>query len=54
MTENIFLLRFGFDGNQKLVQKIDRDELLMRMLQSRLKRIRIVDELITISNQRKT
>ena len=54
MTENIFNLRFGFDGNQKMVQKIDRDELLMRMLESRLKRIRIVDKLIAISNHRKT
>lgn len=32
MTENIFMLRFGFDGNQQMVSKIDRDELLMRML----------------------
>ena len=54
MTENIFMLRFGFDGNQEMVQKIDRDELLMRMLQSRLKRIRIVEHLISISNKRKT
>lgn len=32
MTENIFQLRFGWNGNQKAVQKLDRDELLMRML----------------------
>ena len=32
MTENIFNLRFGFDGNQKMAEKIDRDELLTRML----------------------
>ena len=33
MTENIFMLRFGFDGSQKQAKKLDRDELLMRMLQ---------------------
>ena len=32
MTENIFSLRFGFEGNQKMVKKIDRDELLAKML----------------------
>ena len=35
MTENIFQLRFGFDGNQRMAKRLDRDELLMRMLQSR-------------------
>jgi len=52
MTENIFMLRFGFEKRQKDEIKLDRDELLARMLKSRLKRIRIVDKLITISNER--
>ena len=52
MTENIFQLRFGFDGNQQMAKRLDRDELLMRMLQSRLKRIRIVNNLIKISSER--
>ena len=53
MTENIFMLRFGFESDQKAVQRLDRDELLAKMLQSRIKRIRIVDRLIKISNERK-
>ena len=53
MTENIFNLRFGFDGSQEEAKRIDRDELLMRMLKSRLKRIRIVNNLIKVSNERK-
>ena len=53
MTENIFQLRFGFYGNQRMAKKLDRDELLMRMLQSRLKRIRIVNKLIKISSERR-
>lgn len=32
MTENIFMLRFGFDGDQKAAAKLDREELLLRML----------------------
>jgi len=52
MTENIFMLRFGFDKRQKDEQKIDREELLLRMLQSRLKRIRIIERLIKISRER--
>ena len=54
MTENIFNLRHGFAGNKQAVKKLDRDELLLRMLQSRLKRIRIVENLIKLSNDRKT
>ena len=53
MTENIFMLRFGFDSDQKVSIKIDREELLAKMLQSRLKRIRIVERLIKVSNERK-
>lgn len=54
MTENIFMLRFGFEKRQKDEIKLDRDELLARMLKSRLKRIRIVDKLIKISKERNT
>ena len=54
MTENVFNLRFGFNGDTKAAQKLDRDELLMRMLNSRLKRIRIVETLLKVSNERKT
>jgi len=36
------------------VKQLDRDELLLRMLQSRYKRIRMVEELIKLSNDRKT
>ena len=54
MTDNIFNLRFGFGSTQKTVQKLDRDELLMSMLNSRLKRIRIVEKLIKVSSDRKT
>ncbi len=54
MTENIFNLRFGHQDNAKAVQRLDREELLMRMLNSRLKRIRIVEKLIKVSNERKT
>lgn len=54
MTENIFNLRFGHQDNAKDVQRLDREELLMRMLNSRLKRIRIVEKLIKVSNERKT
>ena len=32
MSDNIFQLRFGFDGDKKAVQKLDREELLLRML----------------------
>ena len=52
MTENIFMLRFGFENREKDEIKLDRDELLARMLRSRLKRIRIVDKLIRISRER--
>ncbi len=52
MTENIFMLRFGFEHREKDEIKLDRDELLARMLRSRLKRIRIVDRLIRISRER--
>ena len=54
MTENIFQLRFGFASNKNTVKKLDRDELLLRMLNSRLKRIRMVQKLIKFSNDRKT
>ena len=53
MTENIFQLRFGFTTNQKQVKKLDRDELLLRMMASRMKRIRIVEKLVRLSNERK-
>lgn len=53
MTENIFMLRFGFDGDKKAAAKLDREELLLRMLQSRLKRIRMVDMLIKVSMERR-
>ncbi len=54
MTENIFNLRYGHTDNAKQVQRLDREELLMRMLNSRLKRISIVEKLIKVSNERKT
>ena len=53
MTENIFTLRFGFDEDKKAATTLDREELLLRMLQSRLKRIRIVDQLIKESMERR-
>eukprot|EP00354_Favella_ehrenbergii_P009194 CAMPEP_0170473794 /NCGR_PEP_ID=MMETSP0123-20130129/15644_1 /TAXON_ID=182087 /ORGANISM="Favella ehrenbergii, Strain Fehren 1" /LENGTH=127 /DNA_ID=CAMNT_0010743059 /DNA_START=242 /DNA_END=625 /DNA_ORIENTATION=+ len=53
MSENIFSLRFGFDNRNKEADRIDREELLARMLSSRLKRIRIVERLIKISHERK-
>ena len=53
MTENIFNLRFGHQDNKRTVKQLDRDELLLRMLQSRLKRIRMVEALIKVSNERK-
>ena len=49
MTDNIFMLRFGFEKRNKDAGKIDRDELLLRMLKSRHKRIRIVESLIATS-----
>ena len=52
MTDNIFMLRFGFENRKKEAEKIDRDELLARMLNSRLKRIRIVEKLSIISRER--
>lgn len=54
MTENVFELRFGFSGNEKDQKKIDRDELLTRMVNSRMKRIRIMGLLIDEANKRKT
>ena len=54
MTDNIFQLRFGFSGDQKTAKQLDRDELLLRMLNSRMKRIRMVQKLIKFSNDRKT
>ena len=54
MTENIFNLRFNQGENKKTVKQLDRDELLFRMLQSRHKRIRMVEALIKESNDRKT
>ena len=54
MTDNIFQLRFGFSGDQKTAKQLDRDELLLRMMNSRMKRIRMVQKLIKFSNDRKT
>ena len=54
MTENVFELRLGAQGNQKQIKMIDREELLIRMHKSRLKRIRMVELLINESNDRKT
>ena len=54
MTENIFNLRFYQSEDKKTVKKLDRDELLFRMLQSRHKRIRMIEALIKESNARKT
>ena len=49
MTDNVFMLRFGFSKDRAVERSLDRDELLARMLKSRLKRIRIVERLIAIA-----
>ena len=53
MTENIFNLRFGFSDHEKQQHKLDRDELLIRMINSRLKRIRIVEKLMKVASAHK-
>lgn len=53
MSENIFNLRFGHEHSNEHQQRLDREELITRMVNSRQKRIRIVEKLFKIANAHK-
>ena len=50
MSENIFNLRFGHAHSQEHQHRLDREELIIRMINARQKRIRIVERLFEVAN----
>ena len=46
LSENIFVLRFGFKDNEQAVRRGEKDYLLLKMLNQRQRKIKIVEKLL--------
>ena len=46
LSENVFNLRFGFKDNAQAAQRVDKEYLLLKMLNQRQRKIKIVEKLL--------